>query len=119
MANRPTNSVSRRMHAGIKYYSENLIFGIPTTSWGRTDIELFLNSSGLKLVDLEFAGRESKKNIFLRNGNYSGSYLRSLKPAQKITRVRGTQAGISRLVGTFSLPPRVMRTPRRYIHYVG
>ena len=97
MANRPTNSVSRRMHAGIKYYSENLIFGIPTTSWGRTDIELFLNSSGLKLVDLEFAGRESKKNIFLRNGNYSGSYLRSLKPAQKITRVRGTQAGITTL----------------------
>ena len=38
---------------------------------------------------------------------------------EKITRVRGTQAGISRLVGTFSLPPRVMRTPRRYTHYGG
>ena len=58
----PYEQLSRRMHAGIKYYSENLIFGIPTTSWGRTDIELFLNSSGLKLVDLEFAGRESQKN---------------------------------------------------------
>ena len=58
----PYEQLNRRMHAGIKYYSENLIFGIPTTSWGRTDIELFLNSSGLKLVDLEFAGRESQKN---------------------------------------------------------
>jgi len=35
---------------------------LPFQQQAGAEIKLFLNSSGLKLVDLEFAGRESQKN---------------------------------------------------------
>jgi hypothetical protein len=41
---------------------------------------------------------------------------RSLKPAQKITRVRGNQVGISYLVGTFLFSPNSLFSYRPHIY---
>ncbi|NKB34316.1 MAG: SAM-dependent methyltransferase [Pseudomonadales bacterium] len=59
--NPPFERISKAMHRGIKYYSENLQFGIPTGKKLSAGIEELSKESGLTLTKFEHVGSEGDK----------------------------------------------------------
>jgi methyltransferase (TIGR00027 family) len=60
--NPPYERLSSAMHKGIKYYSENLQFGIPTGDTLSSGLEEFLKESGLTLTKFEHTGSMEDKH---------------------------------------------------------
>ena len=61
VGNPPYERISKAMHGGIKYYSENLQFGIPTGETLSSGLEEFLKESGLTLTKFEHVGTAEDK----------------------------------------------------------
>ena len=59
--NPPLEKISKTIHTQIKYYSENLQFGIPTGETLSEGLEEYLSESELKLARFEHVGSTEDK----------------------------------------------------------
>jgi methyltransferase (TIGR00027 family) len=60
--NPPFEKFSKAMHRGIRYYSENIQFGVPTGETLSAGLEKMLQESGLTLSRFEYVGSEEDKS---------------------------------------------------------